>query len=605
MIKLNNLKFIDLFAGIGGFHQALGYFGAECVFASEWDKNAAKTYLENYKIQPYGDITQIPEQDIPQHDILCAGFPCQAFSISGKQQGFNDTRGTLFFEIARIVAYHKPKILFLENVKNFVKHDNGNTLKIVLNTLDKLGYDVFYQVLNASNFGLPQNRERIYFVCFRKDLNIIKFDFPSGISTPVSLQTFLEKDPKNIKIVEREDIIFYKDFEPETDLFGETILPNRPIQIGIVGKGGQGERIYHPLGHAITLSAYGGGVGSKTGLYQIDGKIRKLSPRECARIQGFPDTFQIISSQSQAYQQFGNSVAVNVLVAILNRIEQVLCNKTVKIMVETYRQELGSRTAKGGFANESNVVQKFANYKNDPQAIEWLKIMGYESERIKSLVALQIPTRLNRKLINQFGLNETIFDETQKYKKADVQVQLTITTEDGIIYRENISLKKAEANFNQIDKRSVATYQKMWNFDNQIAELLKKFTGETKPTANEAISLRDPRRWYLDELPQEQISNLLNFFNDNKLLILSDILKGRGMLSAEWFLVTKQNSNGSYDWILKNINEVLNFYAQGDIRISDRGGLILGRLTVQRKGGTPDPTSLQFKMKPLDLFALK
>lgn len=323
----NQASFIDLFAGIGGFHQALSRFGAKCVFASEWDKNAAQTYSANYGIEPFGDITQIAEQDIPPHDILCGGFPCQAFSISGKQQGFNDTRGTLFFEIARIVAYHQPKVLFLENVKNFIKHDHGNTLKVVLNTLDELGYNVFYQVLNASHFGLPQNRERVYLVCFRKDLRIDSFQFPDGLSTPVALSDFLEESPQNVKIVERDDMVLYKNFEPEIDLYGQPILPNRPIQIGIVGKGGQGERIYHPTGHAITLSAYGGGVGSKTGLYHIDGKIRKLSPRECARIQGFPDSFKIISSQSQAYQQFGNSVAINVLVAILHNIEQTFQHK--------------------------------------------------------------------------------------------------------------------------------------------------------------------------------------------------------------------------------------------------------------------------------------
>lgn len=323
----NQASFIDLFAGIGGFHQALSRFGAKCVFASEWDKNAAQTYSANYGIEPFGDITQIAEQDIPPHDILCGGFPCQAFSISGKQQGFNDTRGTLFFEIARIVAYHQPKVLFLENVKNFIKHDHGNTLKVVLNTLDELGYNVFYQVLNASHFGLPQNRERVYLVCFRKDLGIDSFQFPDGLSTPVALSDFLEESPQNVKIVERDDMVLYKNFEPEIDLYGQPILPNRPIQIGIVGKGGQGERIYHPTGHAITLSAYGGGVGSKTGLYHIDGKIRKLSPRECARIQGFPDSFKIISSQSQAYQQFGNSVAINVLVAILRNIEQTFQHK--------------------------------------------------------------------------------------------------------------------------------------------------------------------------------------------------------------------------------------------------------------------------------------
>lgn len=323
----NQASFIDLFAGIGGFHQALSRFGAKCVFASEWDKNAAQTYSANYGIEPFGDITQIAEQDIPPHDILCGGFPCQAFSISGKQQGFNDTRGTLFFEIARIVAYHQPKVLFLENVKNFIKHDHGNTLKVVLNTLDELGYNVFYQVLNASHFGLPQNRERVYLVCFRKDLGIDSFQFPDGLSMPVALSDFLEESPQNVKIVERDDMVLYKNFEPEIDLYGQPILPNRPIQIGIVGKGGQGERIYHPTGHAITLSAYGGGVGSKTGLYHIDGKIRKLSPRECARIQGFPDSFKIISSQSQAYQQFGNSVAINVLVAILHNIEQTFQHK--------------------------------------------------------------------------------------------------------------------------------------------------------------------------------------------------------------------------------------------------------------------------------------
>lgn len=323
----NQASFIDLFAGIGGFHQALSRFGAKCVFASEWDKNAAQTYSANYGIEPFGDITQIAEQDIPPHDILCGGFPCQAFSISGKQHGFNDTRGTLFFEIARIVAYHQPKVLFLENVKNFIKHDHGNTLKVVLNTLDELGYNVFYQVLNASHFGLPQNRERVYLVCFRKDLGIDSFQFPDDLSTPVALSDFLEESPQNVKIVERDDMVLYKNFEPEIDLYGQPILPNRPIQIGIVGKGGQGERIYHPTGHAITLSAYGGGVGSKTGLYHIDGKIRKLSPRECARIQGFPDSFKIISSQSQAYQQFGNSVAINVLVAILHNIEQTFQHK--------------------------------------------------------------------------------------------------------------------------------------------------------------------------------------------------------------------------------------------------------------------------------------
>lgn len=323
---LKNFTFIDLFAGVGGFHVALSKFGAKCVFASEWDKHAQKTYQTNFHIEPFGDITGIHEQDIPSHDVLCAGFPCQAFSISGKQQGFDDARGTLFFEIARIVKYHQPKVLLLENVKNFAKHDKGNTLKTVLKILNELNYHVFYQILNASDFELPQNRERIYFVCFHKSLNITQFNFPRPSDKKVKLQDFLEDNPI-AKVVERDDIVFTKSIDEQYDIFGSEILPNKPIQIGKVGKGGQGERIYHPLGHAITLSAYGGGVGSKTGLYKVGNVIRKLSTQECARILGFGDDFKIVSSQSQAYQQFGNSVAVNVLVAILKQIQQTLRNK--------------------------------------------------------------------------------------------------------------------------------------------------------------------------------------------------------------------------------------------------------------------------------------
>lgn len=323
--KLTNIKYIDLFAGIGGFHYALSSFGAECVFASEWDTFASETYLQNFKLKPDGDITKILANEIPSHDILCGGFPCQAFSISGKQKGFEDIRGTLFFEIARIAEFHKPKVLFLENVKNLSQHDDGKTLKIIDKTLKDLNYSVFYKVLNASNFGLPQNRERIYIVAFRNDIRSNKFNFPKPPNPSVCLLDIIENNPINAKIIERNDINIYKEYIPQKNIFNEMTLLNKPIQIGKVNKGGQGERIYHPLGHAITLSAYGGGVGSKTGLYLIDGKIRKLSPRECARIQGFPDSFILNNSDSQSYKQFGNSVAINVLQNILFEIIKIIC----------------------------------------------------------------------------------------------------------------------------------------------------------------------------------------------------------------------------------------------------------------------------------------
>lgn len=309
---LKKYTFIDLFAGIGGFRIALESFGAKCVFSSEWDKHAQYVYEKNFKEMPAGDIKSIKEKDIPRHDILCAGFPCQAFSISGKQKGFGDTRGTLFFDIARITKFHNPKILFLENVKNFERHDCGKTLRVVIETLDDIGYDTFYKVLNASDFGVPQKRERIYILSFRKDLKAKNFGFPKPIENTVCLRSRLMAHPKVKKyIIKRDDIKLKDHINMQMDIFGN--YSPKPIRIGTVNKGGQGERIYHDLGHAITLSAYGGGVGAKTGLYFTNGIVRKLAPRECANLMGFPKSFKINSSESQSYKEFGNSVVIDVL----------------------------------------------------------------------------------------------------------------------------------------------------------------------------------------------------------------------------------------------------------------------------------------------------
>lgn len=316
---LNNLKFIDLFAGLGGFRLALESCGAKCVYSSEWDKNAQEIYRMNFNETPDGDITLVNEKNIPEHDVLCAGFPCQAFSISGKQKGFEDSRGTLFFDIARIVNEKQPRVVFMENVKNFASHDNGNTLKIVKRTMINLGYDFYYNILNSKDFGIPQKRERIYMVCFRNDLNIKKFEFPK----PFKLNTFLEdlllpdKEVLNL-IVNRLDLSL-KNIKIKKNI-------SKPLRVGTVGKGGQGERIYSPKGIAITLSAYGGGIFAKTGGYLINGNIRKLHPRECARLMGYPDSYLIHPSPSRAYKQFGNSVVVNVLQYITITIGLALKN---------------------------------------------------------------------------------------------------------------------------------------------------------------------------------------------------------------------------------------------------------------------------------------
>ncbi len=317
------IKYIDLFCGIGGFRLAFekackknGIKNA-CVFSSDIDEHARKTYYENFKEYPCGDITKINAADIPAHDIIFAGFPCQAFSISGKKLGFEDTRGTLFFDVARIAKYHNPKLIVLENVKNFAGHDNGNTLKVVKKTIEDMGYLFFCEVLNAADYGSPQKRERIYIVAFRRDLRVSEYSFPGKRNRKVFLRSMLEKNVDIEKYaIKRNDIVLY-DSKIES-IRNKTI--DSTHRIGTINKGGQGERIYHPNGFAITLSAYGGGAAAKTGAYLIDGVIRKLTTRECANIMGFPKSYKIHPLDSQAYKQFGNGVVVSVLESIFDDI---------------------------------------------------------------------------------------------------------------------------------------------------------------------------------------------------------------------------------------------------------------------------------------------
>lgn len=318
--NISGYTFIDLFAGLGGFRLALESLGAKCVYSSEWDKPVRKVYSDNFDEIPDGDITQVDEKSVPDHDILCAGFPCQAFSISGKQHGFEDSRGTLFFDVARIVKEKQPKVVFMENVKNFASHDGGRTLEVVRTTMEDLGYTFFYKVLSAVDFGIPQKRERIYMVCFRNDLNVASFNYPKPFELQKHVEDFLLSDENMVShlYVDRPDTYFNGKKDEHYN--------NKTIRLGIVNKGGQGERIYSAKGIAITLSANGGGVFSKTGGYLINGRTRKLHPRECARLMGFPDSYIISDSPNQAYKQFGNSVVIDVLQLIAIEIANILEN---------------------------------------------------------------------------------------------------------------------------------------------------------------------------------------------------------------------------------------------------------------------------------------
>jgi DNA (cytosine-5)-methyltransferase 1 len=300
---------IDLFAGIGGIR--LGFeqvFGKEIefVFSSEIDKYAQQTYYANFREVPHGDITKIDEKDIPPHDIILAGFPCQAFSIAGKRLGFEDTRGTLFFDVARIATYHKPKVIFLENVKGFVNHDKGNTFKVVKQTLEDMGYRVFTKVLNAKDFGIPQNRERIYIVAFLDDVD---FKFPDP----------LELNVKIVDILERKiDKKYYYNNKPLFERIKNDILNKNSIY--------QWRRQYvreNKSGVCPTLTANMGTGGHNVPIVKDNLGIRKLTPRECINFQGFPKEFTLPKNlvDSQLYKQCGNSVVVGVVNCIAKNIK--------------------------------------------------------------------------------------------------------------------------------------------------------------------------------------------------------------------------------------------------------------------------------------------
>jgi len=280
-----------------------------------------------------------------------------------------------------------------------------------------------------------------------------------------------------------------------------------------------------------------------------------------------------------------------------------------------YDFEFGSKTAKGGFANEKIICNKFNNWNDDEDAKSWLKIMGYELNKIDYIEAIQIPTRINKDDVKKFGFSEEEYEELVHFKKTDVQIQIRlIICVNNILKVENISIKKAnsDADYNQVDKRWVNSYQDMWHFDDEIALALKLFTGEISPSSYQEMlkinisKLREHRRVFLTELKDEVVQKILLFFTENKILVVSDILKGRGGFAADWMLVTRYNrACDTTTWILKDINTVMNFFGQGDVKVSPRGSLYIGGITMQRKGGTPDPTKLQFKIKPCELFKIK
>lgn len=306
------IRIIDLFAGIGGirlgFEQA--FQKVDCVFSSEIDRHAIQTYKANFNDEyVHGDITEIDERDIPPHDILLAGFPCQPFSQAGLKKGFEDTRGTLFFDIARILKFHKPKAFLLENVKLLKGHDRGETLKTMLNALEEIGYkNVSYKILRARDFGVPQNRERIYIVGFLNNKTLYQFPKPLNIRTKVG------------------DILDKKVHEKYT--ISDKLWSGhqrRKVENKKKGKGFGYGLFNAESEYTNTLSARYYKDGSEILIYQGESKNpRKITPREAARLQGFPEGYKIVASDTQAYKQFGNSVCVPIIKNLAESIKKVL-----------------------------------------------------------------------------------------------------------------------------------------------------------------------------------------------------------------------------------------------------------------------------------------
>ncbi|MCK5742285.1 MAG: DNA cytosine methyltransferase, partial [Chlorobi bacterium] len=310
--RKTTFKFIDLFAGIGGFRIALQSLGGKCVFTSEIDKYAQQSYEANFDDAPDGDIREIDEKNIPDHDILCAGFPCQTFSIAGKRLGFEDTRGTLFFEIARIIREKKPRAFFLENVKGLVNHNGGRTLTVILDVL-RNDLDYFVpdpQIMNAKNFGVPQNRERIFIVGFSKETGVLDFDYPKPIKKSICFADIKEQIVPSAKYFLSTQ--YWSSLQAHKlrhklkgNGFGFEIIPDRGTANAVVvgGMGRERNLVCDDRLEDFTPVTHIKGEVNREGL-------RKMTPREWARLQGFPDEFKIVVSDVQAYKQFGNSVAV-------------------------------------------------------------------------------------------------------------------------------------------------------------------------------------------------------------------------------------------------------------------------------------------------------
>lgn len=410
-MELKDMTFIDLFAGIGGFRLALERIGFECVFSAEIDKHACEVYKENFGDDPYCDITKLDAKIIPDFDLLCAGFPCQAFSISGKMKGFyDDTRGTLFFDICRILKEKQPKAFILENVQNLEKHDSGNTLRVMLDNLHQLGYTVNYQVLNAREFNSPQNRERIILIGNREGIH---FDFSLiEKQEPKAMKYYLDKegDFEYLKPEEYTLIEQYKQ-QPKSGLIFIGYRNKKMRTVGVregtehlsrVHK--QPNRIYSSEGAHPTIASQ-----ETSGRYWIyhEGKVRKLTQDECFRFMGFPCNFKRVGLKSKLYERIGNSVCVNMIEAIGIQVYKQIFDKG--------EDEMGKITPSQFLENTYAKALSLVDVKPQDLTVKqftWVKSIVDKEESLKGVYSVLVAS-LTYKCLNP--------EQDVRYHKIDLE----------------------------------------------------------------------------------------------------------------------------------------------------------------------------------------
>lgn len=571
---MKGLKFIDFCAGIGGGRVALERSGMECVGFSEIDKNAISTYKLFFgEEENFGDLNDIDTSKLPEFDLLIAGFPCQSFSIVGKRKGFDDNRGLVIYGIERILRECSVKYFILENVKGLVNHDKGRTFEKILTLLNDAGYDVYHRVISSTECGIPQIRERIYFVGIKRGLQRRPFKFPRPIN-PRPLSEFLIDEDAEILDIGNATFQRYLDNKYNAGRIDLNYILSHDYWV--VDTRQSDLRVQKHFCPTIR-------AGRQGLLYVKNGQLRVLSGKESLLLQGFPKELaeRAVCSvaESRIKMQAGNAMTVAVVERLAHQIMEAVSDNNDLV-------ELGSQTAKRGFSTERWVVEQFNTWQVSDLARRWLISMEYNLAEIESVRAAVV---------------------RNKDCKTDVTVEVRVYFKD-VVDVQNIQVKLVSGRgrgFNQVDKRRIATYcEKLWqDMPDDVVKGLEYFCGERRPCRR---LVRDSRRMFMDELPTKLRRQILEWFTANKQLIVSDVVKGRGRLAAEWVLVVRRPKGGCCsEWAIANINQLLSFLCEGGVEVTSRGNLQLGRLTVQRKGGDAGretARSLQFKLHPGDIL---